>query len=108
MVKLVAMQNQELSTIGCLMIKLFRNFHHPALFNKPQDHRASQKVVVVADGQPDACAAFGQIHQTSDNLITFGLPMPATLQTPAVNEVANKVKILRFMSIEKFQERLNP
>ena len=58
---------------------------------------------MVADGQSDACSAFGQIHQTSDNLIAFGLPMPVTLQTPSVNEVAYEIKILRLISIEKFQ-----
>ena len=108
MIKLITMQNKESAAVCQLVIKLFRNFYHPALLDKSQDHRASQKIIVVADCQADACSTFGQIHQAGHNLIAFGMPMPATLQTPAVNEVANKVKILRFMSIEKLQERLNP
>jgi hypothetical protein len=107
-IELVAMQNQELSTVGSPVMKLFCNFHHSALLNESQNHRAAKKVIVIANGQPNTCSTFGQIHQTSDNLIAFGLPVPATLQTPTVNEVADKVKILRFMSIEKLQERLNP
>jgi hypothetical protein len=107
-VELVAMQNQELSTVCGPVMKLFCHFHHSTLVKKSQDHRASQEIVVVADGQSNACSVFGQIHQTSHDQIAFGLPMPATLQTPAVDEVADKIKILRLMSIEKFQERLNP
>lgn len=108
MVELVAMQNQELSTVGCPVKKLFRDFHQSALLNESQDHRASQKVVVVADGQADACSASGQIHQTGHNLIALRSPVPSTLQTPSVDEVADEVKILRFIPTEKFQERLNP
>lgn len=94
--------------IRCPMMKLFRHFHHPALLNKSQHHRASQKVIMIADGQSNAGSAPGQIHQASDNQIAFSLPVPATLQTPSVDKVTNKIKILRLMSIEKFQERLNP
>ena len=91
MIKLVAVQNQELSTIGCPMMKLFRDFHHPALLDESQHHRESQEIIMVADGQSDACSAFGQIHQTSDNLIAFGLPVPPTLQTPSVDKVAHEI-----------------
>jgi hypothetical protein len=63
---------------------------------------------MIADGKTYVCSASGQIHQTSDNLIAFGLPMPAALKTPSVDEVSDKIKMLRLMSIEKFQERLNP
>ena len=103
MIKLVAVQNQELSTIGCPVMKLFRDLHHPALLNKSQHHRASQKVIMIANGQSNACSAVGQIHQTSDDQIAFGLPVPATLQTPSVDEVADEIKILRLMPIEKLQ-----
>ena len=89
-------------------MKLFRNFHHSALLKKSQDHRATQKIVVVADSQSNTCATSGQIHQTGHNLITFRLPVPPTLQTPSVDEIADKIKIFRLMSIEKFQERLDP
>jgi hypothetical protein len=103
MIKLVAVQNQELSTIGCSVMKFFRDFHHPALLNKSQHHRASQKVIMIANGQSNARSTFGQIHKPSNDQVAFSLPVPATLQTPSVDEVADQIKILRLMSIEKLQ-----
>jgi hypothetical protein len=103
MIKLVAVQDQELSTIGCSVMKLFRDFHHPALLDKSQQHRASQKIIMIANGQSNARSAFGQIHKPSNDQVAFGLPVPATLQTPSVDEVSDKIKILRLMSIEKLQ-----
>jgi hypothetical protein len=103
MIKLVAVQNEEPSTIGCPVMELFRDFHHPALLNKSQHHRTSQKIVMITNGQSNPCSGFRQIHKSSNDQVTLGLPMPATLQTPSVDEVADEIKILRLMSIEKLQ-----
>lgn len=65
---------------------------------------------MIANCQSDTSAFFGQIHQSSHNLIAFSLPMPGyqTLKAPPVNKVSNEINVLRLMSIEEFEQSLNP
>ncbi len=72
---------------------------------KPQAKKFLHEFIVVARDVSDARLLATFAKQFLDEQIVFFTPKPFVLQLPAVNEVADDVKMLTLVDAEKVQER---
>lgn len=108
MIKLVSVHDKKPATIGSSVMKFLGDFEDTGLLNELLQHWLAQKVVMVADGETDARSAASQFHQTGNNQIALWLPVPAFLQAPAINEIADQIEIFRFVPHQKIQQLADP
>ena len=66
------------------------------------------RVVVVARDVGDLGAALGKLEQATDDTVVLGRPVPAGLETPHVDDVADEVEAIALDLLEESREILGP
>lgn len=99
-VELIAVEYQQTPPIGRDMDVVAENLHavEVAAVERPQS------LVVIAGNEDHSAPVFRPSQDFPDNLVMGRRPVPASFQTPSVDNVADKINLLGIGVIKKIEK----